>query len=130
MMATSKLDTAQAARALVTKELEKRGYAVAHNPAPRHLAVESPKNKVRFYVHVKGNKKAYPWWAAEVPEEGSLFCILVVVEDHRYFVLRSAEFNQLIRGYRQEHPNQQGSGFKWSDSVPFEDRWDKLPACG
>ena len=127
-MTESKLDTAQAARGLLIRELEGRGYKVTQGGPPRHLVAERPGVGDRFCIHVKGNRKPSPWFATEVPEHDIPVCILVVVEGTRFFIMKSSEFNGLIRLYRQEHPQQGASGFKWSDCVPFENRWDKLPA--
>jgi hypothetical protein len=123
-MAQSKKDTNEAARSMVKTKLEMNGYKVSNE---RPFQVEHLATGKRFWVHVQGNQEPASWWARELEARLDLLCILVVVEGSRFFVLDIGEFNGLIDQYRRDHPKQKATGFKWSDAVPFEGRWEKLP---
>lgn len=123
----TKADTHFAARSLVTRELELHCYKVSGTEQWGDLAVIHPSG-IQFRIHVQGNLNTGSWYAAgEIkPAEENLFCILVVVNDSRFFILDQVEFNTEVRKYAQTHHTPPG-GFNWGQALRFENQWNKLP---
>jgi hypothetical protein len=127
-LAKTRNDTHLAARTLVTTELEQHGYHVSAYDSSAHLRVEHPHTGQQFWVHVQGNLNRASWWAREIEfPKDAIYCILVVINESRFFVLTRDEFNAEVQEYRRTHSTPHAEGFNWGQCLRFEDKWQKLP---
>ena len=87
----------------------------------------------QFWVDVKGLSAPNAWLIKPKPAMTALYYILVLVGRERvrdrFFILTQSECNELIRRYLEGHPTAKPiPSFNWGDALPFENRWDILPA--
>lgn len=126
---------------LVAAELSRRGYTVAftqgsHTP-DYDLLAGAPSGK-SFKIDVKGMAAPGVWLVTDKAPQADLFYVLVLAPPggtgrgaDRFFIMSQAEALALTSAYRAARPNLQApwSGFSWSDSLPYEGAWAKLPGA-
>jgi hypothetical protein len=129
------MSTQWAAQFLVAAELERKNYTVSftmgnHTPVA-DLMVGHPTGQ-QFWVDVKGLASPNAWWGKPKPDRRDLFYVLVLIgsqrQQDRFFILRQADFNNLIREYEESHPTAKKlGGFNWRAPHRFENLWETLP---
>ncbi len=127
---------------LVAAELSRRGYTVAFTQGshtPDYDLLASVPSGRSFKIDVKGMAAPGVWLVADKAPQADLFYVLVLAPPgvqprgpDRFFILTQAEALALTAAYRAARPHQQAgwSGFNWSDALPYENAWAKLPGGG
>lgn len=128
--------TQWAAQFAVASELCKRGYLVSFtmgNATPEaDLMVMSPQRH-SFLIDVKGQKANSFWRIRSKNSKANLFYVLALVprgKANRFFVLSHDQIKKLMKAYERSGVkyDPRFSGFNPGSAVPYENRWDTLPA--
>jgi hypothetical protein len=129
--------TQWAAQFLVAAELVRLGYVVSFtmgNTTPMADLMVGRQNGTQFWVDVKGVTDHRAILQREKEKLEGLFYVVVNVgttrDNDEFYVLSQSDFNALIRGYFDTHPNDRkvpGFTFKHlKEPISFRDNWKIL----
>ncbi len=129
-----RFDVHGAAAAAVAAKLRARRYQVtsADRGGIGDLHVRCPGSGTVFSVAVRGLRKRNNWVLKPAAAGDDLYYVLTVLDDGRFFVLSRREAEEerdrtLARLNRSK--DYQFHGFTFGAGLPYENRWDRLPAA-